>query len=473
MGKYDDLFDEEPQTLPRVVEPAAPRAIDAGPEARRAAAGRPPEGGRVDPSPSFEMQYGTQPKSALQQAFPKPRVEPMEHDPMAQAVVAGTVLGPLGRMIAPQGAGVGAGLGRTAIGAAEGAAVSKSMGGTFKEGAAFGAAAPFMRTTLGLIGEGAVRARQAGRAFQDIGRQATQTQRADLVRLGKETVSDVANEIGYKAAPQKSAAVKAGLDRYGGEIGKGYQQLDAAGTARPLGSVMETMNQLREKLGRTTEGEKMGNVVYSKMRALWELHGGDKGAMVPVSVLNREIGDLEAIGFSGKSASGLSETARATVAREMAGALNSEMDLAMKQARGNPQLAPVVQQIEQLNPRYQALKVLEKVAKRQDANAPFQPRGVEKVVGDAPRTLGRVAGAVADAGPRAFDAAAVAVYDRAPMVSRAVDRLGEVADRAAQVAPAAVPAQRQVDKRSIPVIRAIRDNDPGVLQRMEDALFAP
>ena len=157
---------------------SAPR-IDVGPAARRAAAGRPPGprelsdvemgiesgpllgfNGWFQPDDRGTPLAGGKHESEMYAPLPaRPQTE-LEGDPLAQMIVVGVVLGPVGRTLTNV---LKPFIGRAAlplVSAGEGAAASKSLGGSAKTGAYFGLALGI----LGAVGE-AVTEAQVNKAF--------------------------------------------------------------------------------------------------------------------------------------------------------------------------------------------------------------------------------------------------------------------------------------------------------------------
>lgn len=103
---------------------------------------------------------GTNMDAAYGGPLPARPLTELEGDPIAQMVATSAVLGPIGRVVAPVLKPVLGRLTTPVVAGAEGAAASKSMGGSAAEGGALG----FLLGSLGTIARGATPAAAAARA---------------------------------------------------------------------------------------------------------------------------------------------------------------------------------------------------------------------------------------------------------------------------------------------------------------------
>lgn len=468
---------------------------DAGPEARRARAGMPP-GPRDMTSADFEPQFGRVPQDVPNLAGksligtpsqfgevgrmpqrgpntppdperfragpPRPSTE-LEGDPGMQAMTAAAMLR------APFKTGPGASFGAAArntlgraaaplAGATEGAGVAAMMGARPKDigiAAAFGGA-------FGALGAGraATLARQDQAAVRQIGRLGTENEQLTIANIGKDRVAKVARDYGIVEAPgiqAKSQAALAAKRKVGEELGTAYEPL--AAHPAPTRGVVEALEQVKAEVGKTTEGQKLIGVIQKKQEALQKLYGDN----IPLDALNREITELESLGFSGKARQNLSERAAARLQRSMAGAMENELQTALGQAKKNPQLAPAVDRIGELNPTYRSLIVVNDILDRQ-AGKQFSKPTIGERFEEAPgTTVSQVAARAATAPLRG----AGWVMDR-------IGASGPEIQPGAAVGAAAARPERKLAPAAVPVIKALQDyNSADLTKQTEAAVFGP
>lgn len=440
---------------------AAPAArVDMGPEARRAAAGMPP-GPRIgpDPNPSpaiggpYGYVYGIPGKEPPAEAYGpdgkmKPGVnlrvrpaDPMEVDTGAQMIASGLMGYGAGAAVAPALGWAPKALQTVLSSGVEGAVASKTQGGRADVGAAIGA---------GMGGLGAAGAGRAARAdkdlFREIGRAAPPSGKEALTGLGPNQIVKTARDFGIadaKSWADRAAASGAAKQQVGEQIGSAYKQLDAAGAARPTTSVVQALEQLKGELGKTTEGQKLAELVTAKQEALRQLYP----QTIPASALNKEIGDLEAIGYSGAGAGTLSPAAAKQVARMSAKAMNGELDTALAGARKDPVLGKAVESLDQLNPTYRSLIAIDTIAKRQAAKEPFKQTLGEKFMAAPGKTSGQLAVRAATAPLRGGMRAAEALGAGLPAGGPAAAAAG-IGRPERKVAPAVVPIVQSLSEHN-------------------------
>lgn len=440
----------------------------------RAAAGRPPEPSAADPNPSpalispdflgrprmqspiYPVRPGVQ--TDLTPGLRTRAPDVMEADPGAQMIAGGLMGYGAGAAVAPAaGALFPNALARVVTGATEGAVASKTQGGRADVGAAIGG---------GLSAVAAAGAGRAARAdknlYREIGRAGGEKAQGKLTELGADRIVKTARDFGIadaKGWTERAAASGAAKQQVGEQIGGVFQTLDAApGTARPTTSVVQALENLKGELGKTTEGQKLAELVTAKQEALRKLYP----ETIPASALNKEIGDLQAIGYSGAGAGQLSPAAAKRVARMSAKAMDGELNTALAAARKDPTLAKAVESLDELNPTYRSLIAIDTITKRQAAKEPFQKTVGERFMAAPGKTSMQLATKAASAPLRAGVGAA-------EMLGGAVPPGGAGAAAAAVGRP-----ERKVAPAVVPIVESLSSHNGADLDKhVEAAVFGP
>lgn len=397
MGKYDDArfaFLDGDAAL--AVDQKA-TTTDVGPEARRARAGLPVAGGTTDPDPGG-MQYPgrrivgggatTKPQTSTDTRILdlppedrkrlefeegvrfRPQTE-LEGDPGAQAITATALTAPIAGPLAAGAARVaGPVAGRAAIpavGAAQGGAVSKMSGGSFKEGAAIGGLFALAPALAGVGRAMATRGVMKDIGItQDLAPNASAAELEQLRRVGYAKTAETARKYGVVGAKDPVLAnesVRAGKATVGDEIGQVYSTLGSE-YAPELGNLMKRMDVRQQSLRGTRAGNDIADAIHDEMRSMYDVHGGTAQSKITLGTLRRELTDSQKAGYSGAKFQKLPDKAKAVVEREIADVLRAELDAGLERAGADPRFASTVSRIPELNGTYRALKVLDEVTSR-------------------------------------------------------------------------------------------------------------
>jgi gas vesicle protein len=212
--------------------------------------------------------------------------DPMEVDPIAQAVVTSTVLGPLGRMATGALPRVLA----PAVSALEGGAASKSMGGDFLPGFGLGGALGAAGLIARQMAPSAAAARAEARLTPDINRGASKAVSAskklanDVKFQGNEDIAQVADELpevgkalktqaktNPKAAHKVTTAV---LDDLSDAQDADYAKIQRQHGGVDLQPIAERLAALEERLNKQGFGDKADAV--KRVRTDWlKRYAGD------------------------------------------------------------------------------------------------------------------------------------------------------------------------------------------------------
>lgn len=384
MGEWDDLF----------APPAKPEQIDMSAKARRARAGMPAEGGTKDPNPSgpelgyMESAAGRVAPGRLPaypyvppgQAAPIPdphkfrnEMRPpteLEGDPSLQAMTAGAMAAPLGAgaagVIGKVAGPTAQMLARPAVGALQGAATSKMAGGSAKEGAALGS---IFSIGPALEDVGAAMSNRSAMldagVTQDLSRYATPPQIDQMRRIGYAKTAETARKygvVGAKDPVQAQQSVQAGQAAVGSEIGNIYSTI-GSDYARPTSGPLTRLTQRAQARRGTVGGNQIADAIDEQIEKLSKVHGGNSGTMT-LQKLRSELSDAQKIGYGGEKYGVLDPKAQKIVQREVAGALQEELDAGLDMASKDPRYAAEVSRLPDLNGTYRALKVLDNVTGR-------------------------------------------------------------------------------------------------------------
>jgi hypothetical protein len=472
MAKRSDTDEADFQDFLRQLE--APKQ-DVGDVARRAAAGMAPGPRMDDPNPSPPLvspdilgrPRAQAPIYPIRQGVPtdlapgmrtRPQTE-MEGDPLAASVAGGLMGYGAGKAIPVAGAAASPfmrALQRVTTGAVEGEVASDATGGRPGTGASVGAVAG----AAGAAGAGRA-AREDKALFREIGRAGVGKSQEKIANIGADDIVATARDMGFREAKdwttraQMSGAAK---QKVGAAIGDAYKPLDASafGT-RPTDQVVQALETVKTKLGQTTEGQQLMKVVTEKQEALKKLYPNG----IPLSALNREIGDLESLGYSGGQVGQMSQKAAAKIPRQMAGAMEEQLQTALGAARRDPALAPSVDALGGLNKQYKATLAIDAIARRQAAREPFKKTFGEQFAAAPARTAMQVGMKAATAPVRGFGRAAEVVA-------------GDAGAPGAGAAAGAAPPRRQITPAHVPIVESLANNNTADLSKhIESAVFGP
>lgn len=363
-------------------------------------------------------------------------------DPMVRVATAAA----MGR-----GAGALAGaspvLGSVAGPAVEGGVANKAMGGDFVPGAIAGGGL----AALGAAGKAAA-ARADRQLYKEIGRAAAGKAQEKVAAIGAPDMVKTAREIGIADAPtwaERSRIAGEAKQRIGAQIGEAWKPLDASPFgSRPTVQVVQALDGVKARLAQTTEGQQLVGAITEKQEALQKLYGD----RIPLSALNREIGVLEQLGYSGGSAGQLSTKAAAAIPRQMAAAMEGELQNALGAARRDPGLSKSVDSVESLNKQYKATLAIDAIAKRAATKEQFAPTAGERFMKS--RTPIR-------------DMAAGAARGVTRPIMAGAEAIGRAAERAQEPG-------RQVAPAVVPIVQSLSQNNGADLSKhVESAVFGP
>jgi hypothetical protein len=411
-----------PETAPGKTIPAEDFDVDAvappqnmGPNARRAAAGKPPEPG----APAF-LEPDSVDLRDVERERRMTENNPFAGDPLANMIATGVVGAGAGALAGAGAAALGAGPVVTAgtTGAVAGGTQTAMQGGSAKDiaiGAALGGGLAALPPTL----QGAAK-RVSERTFQEFAQAANgagkQKTLAKLEGIGANDTADVIKRYNIpdlKDGAAARAANQAAIAQAGAKMGNALDVISAApeGSAT-LGEAMAKLEGLRKELAGNETTRPMADQLFRYMRSFWSVNGGKASAPLTAKALHGKVSDLQAVGFAGNSVE-LSPAAGKLLARRTAGALDDLLDDRIAAAaKANPAAGEASKTLAAATKDFRILKTLEPITKAQAIAQRFAPSAAQRFT-DAMAHPVRSAARVAITPFVRAPAAAAATVDRA------------------------------------------------------------